>query len=289
MDILFVKQYIHNINPNMSKETFKTIQAELTVSRKQYLTPHYIRVWLTGNGIEAFADTTVGEHNKILIPPKGIRNIHFPYFDPTTKKWIQPSEEVRPITRTYTHRGFDLNRKEIWIDFVAHGEEGPASAWAINAKEGDILGVMMKSGKKELFPIVDHYVLIGDATGIPVLSAILENLPATAKGICIIDVYNKEDEQPLPTAADIHFEWLHSLQPGLSSQLPEKLKSTDLPEENRYAHIAAEYSSVKEIRRYLRDEKNFQREELDAYAYWKFGASEDKSTQDRKSSPLITE
>ena len=59
----------------------KTIQAELTVKRKEYLSPHYIRVFLTGEKVPLFANTTIGVNNKILIPPKGIDRIHFPEFD----------------------------------------------------------------------------------------------------------------------------------------------------------------------------------------------------------------
>ena len=59
----------------------KTIQAELTVKRKEYLSPHYIRVFLTGEKVPLFANTTIGVNNKILIPPKGSDQVHFPEFD----------------------------------------------------------------------------------------------------------------------------------------------------------------------------------------------------------------
>ena len=119
----------------MSKKGFKAIQAALTVSRKEYLTPHYIRVYLTGESIPLFSNTTVGINNKILIPPKGVDKIYFQELDEKTNKWKPQPEAIQPVMRTYTHRGIDLEKNEIWIDFVAHGEEGPASAWAINAQE----------------------------------------------------------------------------------------------------------------------------------------------------------
>ncbi len=52
----------------MKKQEFKTIRKKLTVSRKEYVTPHYIRIYLTGDDMEAFMNTTVGVNNKILIP-----------------------------------------------------------------------------------------------------------------------------------------------------------------------------------------------------------------------------
>lgn len=165
---------------------FKPIQAELKVSRKEYITPHYIRIYLTGEKVPLFENTTNGVNNKILIPPKGLHKIHFPEFDYKKRQWYPMPEEVRPSVRTYTHRGIDLRTNEIWIDFVAHGDEGPASTWAIAAQPGDVLGVLMKDGKTELYAKAENYLLIADATGIPVIAAILEDLPETAKGTCII-------------------------------------------------------------------------------------------------------
>jgi len=124
--------------------TSKPIQVALTVKRKEYLTPHYIRVFLEGKGVQKLADRTVGINNKILIPPPGLKTVHFPQRDSRTKRWKPLPPEVSPIIRTYTHRGIDLKKNEIWFDFVAHGDEGPASAWAMNAQQGDPLGVMMK-------------------------------------------------------------------------------------------------------------------------------------------------
>lgn len=265
----------------MSNKNFRPIQAELKVSRKEYITPHYIRIYLTGEDIPLFDNTTVGVNNKILIPPKGLNKIHFPEFDYEKRQWYPMSEEVRPTVRTYTHRGIDLKANEIWIDFVAHGDEGPASAWAINAKENDVLGVLMKDGKTELYAKAESYLLVADATGIPVIAAILEDLPETAKGTCILEVHGKEDEQELQTKASIEFIWLHNEYPQNGSQLAEVVKQQALPQTSRFAYVAAEFSSVKEIRQYLRKEKSWRQDELYAYSYWKAGMAEDKSTDSR--------
>ena len=162
----------------MSNKVMKTIQAALRVSRKEYVTDHYIRVYLTGEDVYKFANTTVGINNKVLIPPVGATEVYFPEYDDEAKQWKPQPEERRSIVRTYTHRGVDLTSNEIWIDFVAHGDEGPASAWAIRAQVGDPLGVMMKDSKLDLYTQADNYLLVGDATAIPVLAAILEDLPA---------------------------------------------------------------------------------------------------------------
>lgn len=265
----------------MSEKQITQIQLELSVTRKEYITPHYIRVFLTGNEVEQIALTTVGAHNKIFIPPKGINKVYFPELNAETRQWIAQPEDVRPSMRTYTHRGIDLDKKEIWIDFATHGDEGPASEWVMNAEKGGVLGIIMKAKKKELYPEAENYVRVGDATAIPVLGAILGDLPETAKGICIIEVHSKEDEQHLQTKANIQFQWLHNSNPQNESKLPGAVKSLVLPENNRYAYVAAEFSAIKKIRYYLRDEKKWQRQEFSAISYWKAGETEDMSARER--------
>lgn len=265
----------------MSKAALQAIKAELKVSRKEYITPHYLRIYLTGPDMAVFSNTTVGLNNKILIPPAGVHKIHFPEFDFEKMEWIQPEESIRPTIRTYTHRGINLATNEIWIDFVVHGDEGPASAWAINTAAGAVLGVLMHSEKSELYPKADHYLLVGDATAIPVLGAILEDLPANARGTCILEVHGPQEEQTLPTKAAIDFIWLHNAAPAEGSALPEIVKQQSLPENSRFGYVAAEFSAVKAIRAYLRKEKNWKQEELYAYSYWKAGVAEDKSSKER--------
>ncbi|MGM5631455.1 siderophore-interacting protein [Apibacter raozihei] len=261
---------------------FIPIQLELTVTRKEYITPHYIRIYLTGDQVNKIMNTTVGVNNKILIPPPGCNKIYFPEFDYEKMQWTPQPDHIRPVVRTYTHRGIDVDKNEIWIDFVAHGDEGPASAWAIKAQQGDILGVLMKEGKAELYTKAENYLLVADSTGIPLIASILEDLPETAKGICILEVYGKEDEQDLQTQADIKFIWLHNEHPKKGSRLAEIVKQQPLPECSRSGYVAAEFSSVKEIRHYLRKEKEWKQEELYAYSYWKAGISEDRSVVDRQ-------
>lgn len=267
----------------MGKDEMKVIQAILTVSRKEYVTPHYIRVYLQGDAVQQIADTTVGVNNKILIPPNGVDTVYFPEFDYERGLWKPMDKAIRPTIRTYTHRGINLDRNEIWIDFVAHGDEGPASAWAITAKTGDTLGVLMKHGKTELYGVAANYLLVGDATAIPVLGAILEDLPASAKGICMIEVHGSEDIQQLDTKADIDFIWLHNDMPQKGSLLADLVKIRSLPQQDKFAYVAAEFSTVKEIRNYLRKDLGWERKELYAYSYWKAGVSEDKSATDRRS------
>ena len=251
----------------------KPVREVMTVADKQMLTPHYIRVCLTAQPatIANIATMTVGVNNKVAIP-----------IDKTQALDLEDKSSF--VMRTYTHRGVDVEKQQIWIDFVAHGDEAPASGWATHAQVGDELGVMMKPKNKALYPETDHILLVGDATAIPVLGAILQDLPATTSGHCIIEVHDAEDEQDLPTAANIEMTWLHNADPTQGSQLADTVKSIKLPSANqsRFAYIASEFATVKAIRQYLKGEQKWLKDELYAFSYWKAGVAEDQSASDRR-------
>ncbi|MGP9543722.1 siderophore-interacting protein [Psychrobacter sp. AOP7-B1-25] len=251
----------------------KPVREIMTVDHKQMITPHYIRIYLTGQAdtIANIATMTVGANNKVLIPVDKAQSIDL-------------NDNTTFVVRTYTHRGADVAKQQIWIDFVAHGDEAPASGWATHAEVGDEIGILMKPKTKALCPDADNFLLIGDATAIPVLGSILETLPASSTGQCIIEVHGAEDEQELSTAANITMTWLHNPDPTQGSQLIDTVKSLDLPtaEQSRFAYIASEFSSVKALRHYLKVEQQWSKDELYAFSYWKAGVAEDQSVSDRQ-------
>jgi len=246
------------------------------VVQKERLTPHYIRIHLRGDGAQDFAPCTLGVNNKIFIPQDSASEVIFPTSGIA-------SDDLKPIVRTYTHRAIDLAKNQITIDFVDHGESSPASAWARNAKEGDSLGVAMKLVSKPLYPQADWYFLIGDATALPVLSCILESLPLDAKGHCIIEVASAADILPAVQHPGFTVQWIYNSHPELGSTLAEEAMKVQIPAEaNRFAYVASEYSSVKQLRHYFREKLGWSNKELYAFSYWKAGEAEDASVKSRQ-------
>lgn len=254
----------------------------LTLKSKEFLTPHYIRITLSGDVTE-FQHSTVGDNNKIYIPPVGVDQVHFPVLDPQSGKWLHEDNKVAPSVRTYTHKGVDLSKNELYIDFANHGDNGPASTWAVNAEIGDKLGVAMRTTPKVLYPShADWFLLVGDATAIPVLGAILEGLAASATGICVIKVNSPEDIQDLTTKAAIEFQWIVEQETQNESGLVAAVKNLKIPSRSKFGYVASEFSDVKQIRTYLRKQLEWSASELYAYSYWKKGVAEDKSVVDRQ-------
>lgn len=257
----------------------------LVLKNREYITPHYVRLTVGGTDVEVFKNATIGVNNKIFIAPEGCDKVYLPEFDFEKRAWAPMDAAIKPTVRTYTHRGINLEKKEMYIDFVAHGDEGPASNFAINAEIGDEIGVAMGGDASELYPLVDWYLLVGDATAIPVLGAILESLPKGVSVDAFIEVQSEEDIQDLKTEAVLNIQWIVNPTPGQNSVLAANVMELVKEKEfvsSKFGYVAAEFSTVKELRNFLRKESKWDREELNAYSYWKYGKAESASEADRR-------
>ncbi|MCL7988197.1 siderophore-interacting protein [Sphingobacterium sp. lm-10] len=262
--------------PVIAKHVFR-------VWAKEYVTPHYIRVTLEGEGAQAFAPCSLGANNKIMIPPSGQKAVKLAVWDDANSEWILPAEHERPIIRTYTHRAIDTENNRIILEFVDHGDAGPASSWARRAEKGDELGVAMKIKETQLYPTADWYLLVGDATAIPVLHVILESLPPEAKGHCIVEVHSADDVQADFSHPGFSIDWVFNAHPEKGSTLYQKVLEADIPEgKESFGYVACEYQSVKQIRAHFKHTLGWDNKSFYAFSYWKAGTAEDKSAQDRR-------
>ncbi|MGY0041167.1 siderophore-interacting protein [Pedobacter sp. NJ-S-72] len=112
-----------------------------------------------------------------------------------------------------------------------------------------------------------------------------DTLPSTATGVAYIEIPGKEDKQELKTEADIQINWIYNTTPGENTLLADAVRTVKIPEQENtthFAYVAAEFSSVKDIRQFLRKEQAWDQSELYAYSYWKFGANEDGSVNTRR-------
>ncbi|MDW9379240.1 siderophore-interacting protein [Chryseobacterium sp. JV558] len=238
-------------------EKTKKIRSAFIVKNKQYLTPHLIRVVFEINEhqIELLANVRSGSNNKIFVPAE---------------------EGGVPLIRTYTNRKIDLENRELSIDFVAHGDNGPASAWASQAKSGDSLEIGMKESTRPLIPDADFYLLAGDATALPIICAIAEQFPPYVTAKIILEVTDKDDELILCSAANISIEWLHNPHPEEGSRLAEVVKSVQFPSGvlKEYVYIAAEYATVQELRTHFKTTLQWDPHGLYICSYWKAGQAE---------------
>lgn len=240
----------------------------LTVKEAFYLTPNMIRVVFAGPELDDFPVGREGGNCKLMLPERGESK------DVFAKRL---TDGPPPVRRTYTVRSFDAQTKELVIDFVAHGDEGPAGSWANHAKPGDFLGFAGPSGPKVTHFEADWYLVAADPSAIPVAAATLEAMPRDAKGVVIFEITSAEDKQDIDIPEGMEVHWLVHPDPHTPSTAQEDLiRSLDWPEGRVQTCIAGESGVIKSLRAFLAQEKELPRKDVYISGYWKIGLVEDE-------------
>src|SRR6218665_3353075 len=105
------------------------------VVSNERITPRMARITLHDPDFARFRSDAYDDHVKLFFAPPG-ETLDLPVAGPNGLDF----PGARPEGRDYTPRRFDVERAEVVIDFVLHGD-GPASSWAESAKPGDRIGV----------------------------------------------------------------------------------------------------------------------------------------------------
>lgn len=240
----------------------------LTVKNAWYLTPNMIRVVFAGPELDGFPEGREGGNCKLLIP-----NV-----DKSKDAFIERLRSGKPIVkRTYTVRKFDAGTQELSIDFVAHGDDGPASRWASHAKAGDFLGFAGPSTPKLARFNADWYLVAADPSAIPVAAVALEAMPRDAQGVAIFEVTAKEDQQEIDAPEGIDVHWLVHPDPHTpSTQQEDFIRAMDWPTGRVQTCIAGESAVIRSLRAFHSNEKQVPREDTYISGYWKIGLIEDQ-------------
>ncbi|MEU2965757.1 siderophore-interacting protein [Streptomyces ardesiacus] len=241
------------------------------VVRTERLTPHMQRVVLGGEGLAAFsADTCTDHYVKLLFPAGGAT-----YPEPFDMERIREDfpREQWPVTRTYTVRHWDAEHREMTLDFVIHGDEGLAGPWATRVRPGEKVHFMGPGGAYAPDPAADWHLFAGDESALPAIARSLEALPDGARAFAFVEVEGPEEEQKINS--DVEVVWLHRAGRPAGQALVEAVRALEFPGGRLHAFVHGEAACVKELRRYLRVEREIPREDLSISGYWRLGHNED--------------
>lgn len=232
------------------------------------LTPNMIRVTFAGPELEGFPVGREGGNCKILIPEQSQTYEEF---------GAQLLEGPRPITRTYTVRHFRPETLELDVDFVAHGDDGPASAWAGRARPGSFCGFRGPSTAKISAFVADWYLIAADMSALPVAAATMEAMPRDAVGTAIFEVTSEADKQDINAPEGIEIHWLVHDDPHRPSTAQiDFLKAMAWTNGRVQTCIAGESSVIRAFRHFLHNEKALPKVDTYISGYWKIGLVEDE-------------
>lgn len=199
-----------------------------TVTGIAELSPHYVRVTLSGDTLSDFAPHGLDQRIKIVVPFDDGTVTDVGFDDETVlaagswyARWRELPDERRNPVRTYTVRAIRPERGEIDVDVVRHAAApgttlGPAARWIARAGIGDTLvvaGPDVRSPQSHIgidwHPGDATRVLIaGDETAVPAALGILEALPAGVRADVLLEIPSSADALPVRTSADVRVTWL---------------------------------------------------------------------------------
>ena len=219
-----------------------------SVSRKEQLTPHLIRLVLAGGDLVRFAPSEFADSYVKLVfeGPDGRR------------------------LRTYTVRGWDGGRHELTLDIVTHGAEGLAGPWAQAVQPGDPVQLLGPGGGYAPDSAASTHLLIGDESALPAIAVVLEALPEHAAAEVYLEIEDPADEQSL--SRPVH--WVHRDGAAVGERLLAAVRAAGTPVAGTHAFVHGEAGFVKELRAWLRD-TGLPREQVSISGYWRLGADDE--------------
>ena len=290
-----------------SANPYKIFDAVL--KRKQTLSPHMMRVTLAGPMVTDMATWAPDQRVKLFFPAEDGSPARLAHDDGWYARYRSMPLAQRPAMRTYTIRHLRAEQGEVDIDFVLHGETGPASRWAIRAAPGASIQITapdrhfsaQDAGGFEWKPpqTLKQLLLVADGTALPAALGILDELAALAEPPvtqAFFEVDSRDDALPVPDWPGLSVEWLIRGHADTGSLMVEAVRRASLPayasvavelaqidvdeeilwetaesgSDGFYGWIAGETVAVMSLRKYLIKERGIPRESLNLMGYWRY-------------------
>ncbi len=191
----------------------------VTLRRRVAVTPSLLRCVFTGPEVAHMKHEAPDQRIKLLFARSEGETARLPVSASWYQDYLALPRERRPLMRTYTLRALRRAACELDVEFVLHGDSGPASRWAMHAKPGDALQIVAPDGDFQgdsggyewaADDALREALLVADETALPAALGILEQLarkPAPPRVQAFLEVPLAQDIQPLRYPfADIH--WL---------------------------------------------------------------------------------
>ncbi|MEU6238588.1 siderophore-interacting protein [Kitasatospora sp. NPDC047058] len=250
------------------------------------VTPRMARISFEAEVLDPGVGGTPDQQVKLCFPRPGRETPVLPARSDDVMGWYQAylaiPEAERPWMRSFTLRRRRPGTRVVEIDFVLHGDTGPASAWAGRARPGDRLGMV---GPSELYapPVpfadavaaADWVLLAGDETALPAIGTLLEALPAGTPAVAFLEVAAEAERQQLATGAALTVHWLHRDGAAPGGPLTAAVRAAELPAGTPFAWLAGEASAIRALRRHLVGERGLAKTSVEFAGYWRHRLGQD--------------
>ncbi|WP_313143459.1 siderophore-interacting protein [Stenotrophomonas sp.] len=283
---------------------------EVALKERRVLSPSLHRLVFTGADVARMKTEGPDQRIKVFFPLPGQDAPDVPSGEDWYARYRALADDQRPPMRTYTLRQLRAAQGEVDVDFVLHGETGPASRWATHARPGDRVVLLAPdadcAGSSEGWEWkppagVGQVLLAADETALPAVAGILEELAAQVdppRVLALLEVAGEGDALALKAPANAELVWLPRGQAAYGQALVEAVQARlaaspvvagDALDEIDvdaqilweqsdagvagpfYAWVAGEAGAVMAIRRHLVRDCGLDRRALTFMGYWRQG------------------
>ncbi|QWF78187.1 siderophore-interacting protein [Amycolatopsis sp. CA-230715] len=247
------------------------------VVRTERTSEHFVTITIGGEDLADFAPMGADQWFRFFFPREGQRELRLPTSS-SELGWMAQTmrmgQATRPWVRNYTVRAFRRDALELDIEFVAHGDASPGSAFATRAEPGDDVG-LLDEGISYLPPEGSRQLLVADESALPAALAILDGAPADLVAKVLLEVPSSADIRKVDAPDGVEIRWLprdgDDRYPGRLAL--ETLATEELPASPYYAWIAGESGLATGARRFLNRERGVPKSDIAFLGYWRTGRS----------------
>jgi len=283
---------------------------EVALKERRVLSPSLHRLVFTGADVARMKTEGPDQRIKVFFPLPRQDAPDVPSGEDWYARYRALADDQRPPMRTYTLRQLRAAQGEVDVDFVLHGETGPASRWATHARPGDRVVLLAPdadcAGSSEGWEWkppagVGQVLLAADETALPAVAGILEELAAQVdppRVLALLEVAGEGDALALKAPANAELVWLPRDQAAYGQALVQAVQARlaaspvvagDALDEIDvdaqilweqsdagvagpfYAWVAGEAGAVMAIRRHLVRDCGLDRRALTFMGYWRQG------------------
>jgi NADPH-dependent ferric siderophore reductase len=240
------------------------------VARSERVTPHMVRVTLTGDDLRRFDHRGFDQWFRLAVPVDDharFDNLPDRFDTRSYLRYLVLPRSTRPVIRSYTVRAFRPDALELDIDFVCHGTAGVAGPWAESVEPGTEVAFIDQGCGWAPVP-ADWSLLVADESGLPAVLGILRDMPRDAVGHAIVELIDAADAQDVDAPAGMTLHWVSRADGGTAL---DRLRSLDWPAGTPYAFAVGESRIATGARRYLVGERGVPKGNVTFCGYWRAG------------------
>lgn len=247
---------------------------EISVISAEDVTPRMRRVKFACADVSPFVAGDM--HVRLLVPPRGRRPVWPGIREDGRLAW--PTGEDKLVVRAYTIRAVDIERGELWIDFLQHPAPGvmtPGADFARDAEPGQIVGLLGPGGGD--MPKASSMLLVGDETALPAIARIVAEAEPGACLRAIIEVEDEAEQQVLATRATLDVRWLHRASYPADAQgviANEAMAAIAEVEADTFVWAACEKKDIRAIKSFLKARDHDRTRRYLAW-YWERGVAQE--------------